>query len=83
MPPIKEVVDQCLGGGVGGTSVVIGMGETVVELVVGFSLDVVVNGVVVELVVVFGVVGSGEGDTVVVGGVVEAVVVSGAVVLIY
>ena len=39
MPPIKEVVDQCLGVGAGaglGLTVVVGIG-----VVVGFSLDVV------------------------------------------
>jgi hypothetical protein len=77
MPPMKEVVDQCLGeGGLGGNDVVvIGMG------VVGFSLDVVVGLSLVDVVVVLGVVGSGEGDNVVVVVVLVVVVVGMLVVL--
>lgn len=64
---MKDVVDQCLGVGEGGFSVVIGpivvvfgalevVGISVVDVVVGFSVDVVLGASVVVVVVVVDVV---------------------------
>lgn len=64
---MKDVVDQCLGVGDGGFSVVIGpivvvfgalevVGISVVDVVVGFSVDVVLGASVVVVVVVVDVV---------------------------